>query len=112
MLGATASAARIVSPGAGTYNDGQWHHVAVTYANGVESLYLDGVLVGQQSAGEVAYAGGYDYFLGTGYTASWSGGNGGWHYFQGRLDEAAVYSRALTATEVAARYAAAGNAVP
>ena len=47
-------------------NDGHWHHVAVTYAGGVESLYLDGTLVGQQSAGEVSYAGSYTYFLGTG----------------------------------------------
>src|SRR5207302_10185606 len=79
--------AQIVSPSTTTYNDGRWHHVAVTYANGAETLYLDGVAVGQQTASVVAYAGQYNYFLATGYTASWSGGNSGWQFFNGKLDE-------------------------
>ena len=50
--------------------------------------------VGQQTCSQVAYAGDYDYYLGVGYTDLWTGGNGGWHYFRGRLDEASLYQRA------------------
>jgi hypothetical protein len=99
---------RLVSPGAAAYNDGQWHHVAVTYAAGVETLYLDGVLIGQQTRAQVPYAAAYSYFLGTGQTSLWPEGNGGWHFFSGSLDEAAIYQRALTPGEVAARVAAQG----
>jgi hypothetical protein len=102
--------ARLVSPGNTTYNDGKWHHVAVTYANGTESLYIDGAVVGQQTVGQFAYAAQYNYFLGTGYTASWSNGNGGWDYFKGALDEAIIYPRGLTATEIAQHFAAAAPA--
>ena len=93
--------ARIVSPGTTTYNDGQWHHVAVTSAGGIETLYLDGVAAGQQSRPQVAYAAAYSYVLGTGQTSQWAGGNGGWQFFSGQLDEAAIYRRALTAAEIA-----------
>ncbi len=100
--------ARLVSPGAATYNDGNWHHVAVTYGNGVESLYIDGALVGQQAAAEVPYAGSYSYFLGAGYTPFWAGGNGGWHFFRGKLDEATLHARALSPLEINQHFAA-GN---
>jgi hypothetical protein len=99
---------RVVSPGTTTYNDGNWHHIAVTYAGGIETLYIDGAAAGSQTASQVAYNSTYSYFLGTGYTNTWSGGNGGWQYFKGSLDEAAVYQRALSAAEVAQHYAA-GN---
>ena len=38
--------ARLVSPGATTYNDGQWHHVAFTRnsTTGVVQIFVDGVL--------------------------------------------------------------------
>jgi large repetitive protein len=104
--------ARLVSPGATTYNDGNWHHVAVTYANGVETLYIDGVQVGQQAQPEVAYSGSYNYYLGTGYAAGWTGGNGGWHFFGGKLDEAALYQRALSGTEVGQHFAAVAASPP
>ncbi len=98
--------ARLVTPGAASYNDGRWHHVAVSYSEGMESLYVDGALVAQQAAAQVPYAATHNYFLGTGYTAYWSAGNGGWHYFQGQLDEAAIYPRALSAGEVSQHFAA------
>jgi hypothetical protein len=103
--------ARLTSPGATTYNDGRWHHVAVTYANGVESLYIDGALAGRQTFSDVPYATAYSYFLGTGYTGGWAAGNGGWQFFSGTLDEAAIYQRALSAAEVAQHYAAASSSL-
>jgi glucose/arabinose dehydrogenase len=99
---------RLVSPPGAVFNDGNWHHVAVTFAGGMETLYVDGAQVGQQAVSQVAYATAYAYFLGVGFTDLWAGGNGGWHYFQGRLDEASLYPRALTASEVAQHFAARG----
>jgi hypothetical protein len=86
--------------------------VAVTYANGVETLYIDGTAVGSQSVTQTSYDSAYSYFLGTGYTSSWPGGNGGWHFFSGKLDEAAIYQRALTSNEVAQHFAAGGVSGP
>jgi hypothetical protein len=68
------------------------------------------VAVGQQWANVVAYAGQYSYYLATGYTAWWAGGNNGWQFFSGKLDEVAIYQRALTPDEVAQHFAAASEA--
>ncbi len=40
------------------------------------------------------------YQLGTGFTSGWPAGNGAWYTFAGLIDEASVYSRALSAAEV------------
>ncbi len=106
-----SAAARLTSPTGTAYNDGNWHHVAVTFAGGVETLFIDGQQVAQQSIGQVSYASDYDYYLGTGHTLQWEAGNGGWHFFQGRLDQAAIYQRALTPSEVAQHFAQ-GNPPP
>ncbi len=94
---------QIVSPA--TYNDGEWHHLVDVYDLGVERLYLDGLLIGQQTFAEFAYSGAYAYFLGTGYTAgAWVNGNGTWYYFAGDLDETAIYPYALDPERIAQHY--------
>jgi hypothetical protein len=96
----------LLSPEDMEYDDGQWHHVAVTYADGVETLYIDGVRVDRVTNKlQFAYSRAYDYFLGTGYTKNWFGGNGKWFFFKGRLDHAAIYPHALTAAQIAEHYA-------
>jgi hypothetical protein len=76
-------------------DDGQWHQTTVTLDNGATNgykLYLDGALAGQESA---------------------SGALGDWHtikiggddvhrpeYFNGRIDNVAIYNRALSVGEV------------
>jgi hypothetical protein len=102
---------RLTSADGVSYADGQWHHVAVTFGGGTETLYVDGVEAGHRADVQTAYAPAYDYFLGTGPTRAWIGGNDGWHFFEGRLDEVAVYSRALTDAQIAAHFAA-GAATP
>ena len=87
-----------------TYNDGHWHLLDSTYANGTQSLYIDNVLIGTQNFAETAYSGSYSYTLGTGNTAGWTGGNGGQFYFNGRLAQAAIYPAALSASQIAAHY--------
>src|SRR2546430_2309153 len=100
--------ARIISPG--TVNDGRFHHVAVTYDGTTEVAYLDGTVIGSRPFTQIGYASSYFIQLGTGYTAGlWPAANGGWFYFHGVIDEASIYSRALTASEVSAIVAAASN---
>jgi Ca2+-binding RTX toxin-like protein len=89
---------------AGAYNDGAWHQVTDVYGNGVETLYLDGNAVAAQAVSAVSYASAYRYSLGAGYTTNWANTTGGWSFFSGRLDEAAVYQGGLTGQQVAALY--------
>ncbi len=89
-------------------NDGQWHHVAVTFDGTNQIAYVDGVAFGSpQTIGSNPQTDPY-YQLGTGYTSGWPASNGGWYTFYGLIDEATVYSRALTQSEVIG-IAAAGN---
>ena len=85
-------------------NDGAFHFVAVTYDGTTETVYLDGTVIGTLAGTQQAYAPVYYYQLGTGYTNGWTGGNGGWYSFTGLIDEAALYSRALSSNEVQANY--------
>lgn len=93
----------------GKYNDGRPHHVVATYANGVDTLYVDGQLIKSASFSEGSYSGAYLYFLGTGFTNGWANTNGSWYYFNGTLDEVAVYGSALSSAQVQAHYNAGAN---
>ncbi len=83
---------------AGTIVAGTDHHVVGTYDGTTLRLYLDAVEVGadatvvSMNANAVALSIGRDSVLGT-------------NRFNGRLDEVAVYGRALTGTEIAEHYA-------
>jgi concanavalin A-like lectin/glucanase superfamily protein/cohesin domain-containing protein/slime mold repeat-containing protein len=95
-----------------------WHHVAATYDGATWALYLDGSALPIDTAcsscsggactvspGATPEAGSIQHFaLGTSLNSSGapvtSGGGPG--FFQGRLDEARVWDRALTAAEIAA----------
>jgi len=89
------------------FNDGQYHHLVITYNAGTETLYLDGVSVASlgglvQSVYNGAPPTNYSYYLGAGQAAGWPGvGNpGGWWYLNGTLDEAALYQTSLSAATV------------
>ncbi len=88
-------------------NDGQFHHVAVTYDGASQVVYLDGVSVSTKSFSQTSYSTEYHYQLGTGYNGAWSGGGTAWFNLDGAIDEVAIYNRALTADEVLAFYSAA-----
>jgi len=81
----SGSTANVITS-AGAVNDNAFHHVAVTYDGTTQTLYLDGNLVGSKAHTQVDYATVYKYQLGTGYTAFWAGGNGGWLNFNGLID--------------------------
>ena len=96
------SSSQIVS--ANTVNDGTFQHLAVTYANSSETVYLNGALLGSAAHVQTAYATNYNYQWGTGYTPNWPGGNNGWFNFKGLIDEPTIYNRALSQAEVQAIY--------
>jgi Concanavalin A-like lectin/glucanases superfamily len=88
-----------------TADDGNWHFiVAVRDAdNHIVHLYVDGVdtQTAESFTGGFATADSLNIgYLNDGAT---------YYYFNGTLDEVAIYNRALTATEVQAEYAATGG---
>jgi len=109
---------RYVAQGAGSVvgttavNDGQWHHIAVTFAvgSGVSALYIDGAddtaspatnfVATADTAGANVYLG---YDTSTNATSN----------LIGILDEVSIWGRTLSSTEVSAIYNAAlqGNAL-
>ena len=90
-------------------NNGAFHLVAVTYDGVNEALYLDGALLGSAPFTQMGYASSYQYQIGTGFTAGWPGGNAGYYYFQGLIDEVEIFNRALAQSEIEALVSA-GNA--
>lgn len=84
--------------------DDTWHHVVGTLGGGVMRLYVDGQQVGELTNVRMA----------ANYQGVWRVGGdnlNGWtnrpasDYFNGTIDEVAVYPRALTAAEVALNHA-------
>ena len=86
----------ITSPTA--LNDNQWHQAVATQGPSGMSLYVDGQLVGTNPQTQ---AQGYDGYWRIGGDNTW-GSTG--PYFNGTLDEAAVYSTVLSAQDVANQY--------
>ncbi|MFI8592968.1 PKD domain-containing protein, partial [Microbacterium sp. NPDC078428] len=89
----------------GSYNDNEWHHAVATQGAGGISLYVDGELAGSDPSVTTAQN----------YSGYWRiGGDNlsGWpnrptsNWFDGALDEAAVYPSALSASQVLAHHAA------
>lgn len=79
---------------------GTWRHLAVTRdASNTTRLYLDNVLIGSSTApGNIPYDGSEFLRL--------SGWGGGGRFFNGQIDEASFYSRALSQTEIQSIYSA------
>ncbi|RBY94249.1 radical SAM protein [Blastococcus sp. TBT05-19] len=90
--------AELVTPTA--YNDGQWHHVVATLGTTGMQLFVDGRLVASRT--DVVMA--QDYLTGywrIGGDRTWSGAP----YFNGLIDEVAVYPTILSAEQVARHHA-------
>jgi|SRR5579883_766486 len=78
----------------------QWHFLAATFtANSTRCIYLDGQLVASSTAGSHSLNNN-PFWIGNNFVF-------GPRMFQGRIDEVAVFSRALSASEVAYIYASA-----
>jgi len=91
----------ICSP-AGTVTDSAFQHIALTYdkASGVAAIYCNGVIVTKENLGSFTPQTTFLFMLGT------RAYNGGWgvidNGYSGLLDEAAIYNRALSASEIQA----------
>ncbi len=98
----------VTSPRA--YNDGRWHQMVATQnpTDGMK-LYVDGALVGTNGQTD---AQSYTGYWRVGGDTAWGGDSS---FFNGSLDEAAVYPFALSQTQVQNHYFASGasdNAAP
>ena len=98
----TNGAVQIVSSAA--YNDGNWHHAAVTFTDGTETLYVDGQALGSQQTDETSYAYTYWYFVGAGFAQGWANTNDYWFYFGGDVDEVSVSNSARSADWIATEF--------
>lgn len=87
------SAGAILSPTVKA--DGQWHHVVGVKNGTALTLYIDGVSVATGTATS-AYTGTTNVYLGS------SGGTS--EFFNGTLDEVALYNTALTGAQIQAHY--------
>lgn len=81
-------------------NDGRWHHAVGTLDASGMSFYVDGVLVGRRD--DVTRAAVYPGYWRVGGDTTWSGGA----WFNGSIDEVAVYPVALTGAQAAAHVSA------
>jgi PKD repeat protein len=88
------------------YNDGNWHHAVAIQSSGGMKLYVDGVLVGTNpQTGAQDYSG----YWRIGGDTTWSSSS---PWFNGKLDEVAVYSSALSAQDIANHYSLGSSAAP
>jgi hypothetical protein len=85
-----------------TVNDGNWHHAVGTHTGSIGTLYVDGVQQGTNASAPQDFTG---YWRIGGYciAGGWPN-NGGDGYFSGTIDDARIYNRVLSATEVKQLY--------
>jgi tRNA A-37 threonylcarbamoyl transferase component Bud32 len=78
-----------------------FQHVALTYdkTSGIAALYRNGVVVAKLNLGVFTPRTSFDFFLGSRPSGFFTG-----MYFQGQMDEIAIYNRALAAAEIQACY--------
>lgn len=88
-----------------SYNNSAWHHVAATLGPTGMALYVNGQLVGSNTASSAQVYSGY-WRIGGDNLAGWPNRPLG-TYFAGSIDEVAIYSRALTSARITTHYQAA-----
>nr|WP_240973102.1 RHS repeat-associated core domain-containing protein [Nonomuraea sp. FMUSA5-5] len=89
-------------------NDGAWHHVVLSAAENIQTLFLDGQAAGTL-AGEITHVGQWETRIGSGYgSASWPATttSSAPFSFAGDIDEVAVYGKPLGEQVVKTHYAA------
>jgi len=83
-----------------TVRTGVWYHVAGVRGSNYIQLYVNGQLEGQTNVDFPVGYGNFPLYFATSGQSYWD------HKFAGALDEVALYNRALSASEIAAIYAA------
>jgi signal peptidase I len=84
-------------------NNNAWHHIVGTYTTGTNGmkLYVDNTLQGSATATTITTANGF-WRAGAETMSGWTGNPD--TYYDGLIDEVAVYPTALTAARVTAHY--------
>lgn len=80
----------------GTIADTNWHHFVLTYDGSTAKFYIDGADAGTSSYSTTFDNTGGIYYIGNLHTGS--------QYFQGSIDEVAVYTSILSQTQVTNHY--------
>ena len=93
----------ITSPTTG-YNDGKWHYAAATVSSAGSKLYIDGKQVATSSTMTTPENFSGYWRVGDDLISGWTGA--GNPFFKGTLRYAAVYTSALTATQIANHFGA------
>ncbi|WP_149202540.1 LamG-like jellyroll fold domain-containing protein, partial [Actinotalea subterranea] len=102
VFGVYPGGVRTVTSGE-AYNDGEWHHVVASLGPDGMVLSIDGARVAQRS--DTTSAQGYSGYWRIGGDSPWSGAA----YFDGDIDEVALYGAPLSAQQVNAHYVASGR---
>ncbi|RKT78480.1 PKD repeat protein [Terracoccus luteus] len=89
------------------FNDGQWHHLVASQGPSGMALYVDGNLKGTNPQNTQQA---YDGYWRVGGDTTWGGNSS--NYFEGAIDEVAVYSSVLSDATVKAHFAAGGGQLP
>jgi hypothetical protein len=99
-----AGTTNVVDSGSGLENDGNWHHVAFTWmsgskasANNVTKIYIDGSEIDSDAIGNTWNGTAGELVIGRNGIQSNS-------YFNGHMNDYAIFSDALTSSEVSAIY--------
>jgi PKD repeat protein len=91
----------ITSPNA--YNDGQWHQVVGSLSSSGMVFYVDGKRIGTNGGTTVGQS--YSGYWRIGGDSSWSGNP----YFNGSIDDVAIYPSALTTDQVRQHFTDSGR---
>ena len=86
-----------------SYNDGNWHMATATLGSGGMKLYVDGALAASDPTVTTAESYTGYWRIGHDDIATWPNEPSS-HYFQGSLDDAVVYQRELSASEIGLVY--------
>jgi hypothetical protein len=90
-----------------SYNDNNWHQVVASVSSSAgTSLYVDGVLTGNNPTATSAQNYNGWWRIGENNLGGWPGEPSSW-YFKGQIDEVSIFNRALSAGEVQSIYNAA-----
>jgi hypothetical protein len=85
-------------------DDGQWHHVAGVFDNGLMTIYIDGALDVSATGGNTFGTGAerYGFIASQSEAAVFDGDRSGSPgYFNGGLDDVRIYNKALTLEDIA-----------
>ena len=85
-------------------NDGSWYFISIVRKKTNTILYVNGSLIGNNST---VYNSGQSFNLTIGWVENGDWNNGTRTYFNGDLDDISIFSRELSATEIANYYIAA-----